>query len=91
MFVVTMHKTLGNKHSYVLGVFYTYEQAKLNANTEMLLRAGKYDAYLDFCAPGCTYRDAHSIDPSLLGWMQYEYSEGVMKEAYKIYPENNWS
>lgn len=87
MFVVTMFRQ-GPKqerfetHSYVLGVFYTRQQAVFHANVEMLARAGKYDAWLDFCVAGSAAEN-HSFTENQLGWLEYQYSEEVDLEVQR--------
>lgn len=89
MFVVTMFRQ-GPKqerfetHSYVLGVFYTREQAVFESNVEMLSRAGKYDAWLDFCVAGGV-GEPHSITEDQLGWIEYEENDKVHEEFSKRY------
>lgn len=89
MFVVTMFRQ-GPKqerfetHSYVLGVFYTRQQAVFHANVEMLARGGKYDAWLDFCVAGSVHEE-HSCTEDQLGWIEYQYSEEVDLEVRRRY------
>lgn len=89
MFVVMMYRRKPGQeyfetHSYLLGVFYTYDQAKFNANAEMLARAGKYDAWIDYCVPG-SVDCKHSFPLEKLGWVEYEYSEEVDQEVQRRY------
>lgn len=94
MFVVTMfrkgkHQERFETHSYVLGVFYTRQQAVFQANVEMLCRGGKYDAWIDFCVAG-SVDEPHSCTEDQLGWLEYEYSEEVMEESRKRFPGESW-
>jgi hypothetical protein len=89
MFVVTMFRQGPNQdrfetHSYVLGVFYTRQQAVFQANVEMLARTGKYDAWLDFCVAG-SVDEPHSYTEDQLGWIEYQYSEEVELEVKRRY------
>lgn len=81
MFVVTMNRVTGT-HSYVLGVFYTEAQAKFHANAEMLARAGKYDAYLEYFPPTTTIHSDHYRE---LGPIQFEHSKEIEEACKKIY------
>ena len=44
IFVVTMHLNSLSEHSYVVGVYEDFQDAKKAGNIEELNRAGKYDA-----------------------------------------------
>ena len=44
IFVVTMHRNSLSEHSYVVGLYEHFIDAKKAANIEELNRAGKYDA-----------------------------------------------
>ena len=47
IWVVTMHRTTKSEHSYVVGVYEDFKDAKKAANIEGQNRAGKYDAVID--------------------------------------------
>jgi hypothetical protein len=47
IWVVTMHRTTLSEHSYVIGVYEDFEDAKKAAIIEENNRAGKYDAVID--------------------------------------------
>jgi hypothetical protein len=47
IWVVTMHRTTKSEHSYVIGVYEDFEDAKKAAIIEENNRAGKYDAVID--------------------------------------------
>ena len=44
IFVVTMHRNSRSEHSYVVGLYEDFQDAKKAANIEGQNRAGKYDA-----------------------------------------------
>ena len=44
IWVVTMHRNSLSEHSYVVGVYEDFKDAKKAANIEQYNRAGKYDA-----------------------------------------------
>lgn len=89
MYVVTMYR-FGKKqeyfetHSYTLGVFSTKEKAIFRANAEMLARAGKYNAYLEYCTVDGEQTNYDDDDFSC-GWVEYTYSEEAQQEVERIY------